>query len=203
MHSILIVNHRSIIQKNTHLSAPCVAGSLQTDSQSENKHAPTFQPFYPNSYTPTRGASRSRLSCVAHLATVASTVFQLSCVKSYIQTDRACRYTSLHYVVVCNYISLKQYSCVLSTAFYRINEWMRYLHNLSVYWCPAVVVDRSLTHHWTRQYAQPATGDVTRPWWQDTDGWKPAGDLTRGVASLARRTAVVDSPWSSVELACR
>ena len=27
--------------------------------------------------------------------------------KSYIQTDRACRYTSLHYVVVCNYISLK------------------------------------------------------------------------------------------------
>ena len=41
------------------------------------------------------------------LVTLASTVFQLSRVKSYIQTDGACRYTSLHYVVVCNYISLK------------------------------------------------------------------------------------------------
>jgi len=75
--------------------------------QSEWKQTRTLSNlFHPNSYTPTRGASRSRLSCVAHLATLASTVFQLSCVKSYIQTDGACRYTSLHYVIVCNYISL-------------------------------------------------------------------------------------------------
>ena len=95
--------HTSMKNKALHRQSQCTTHTHSLSSPA----TVTFDFFHPNSYTPTRGASRSRLPCVAHLTTLASTVFQLSCVKSYIQTDGACRYTSLHYVVVCNYISLK------------------------------------------------------------------------------------------------
>ena len=76
-----------------------------------------------------------------------------------------------------------------------IFHWSTYLHNLSVHRYPA----QSATGC---QYAQPATGVVTRAWWQHTAGWKPAGDLTCGVASLARGSAVVGC-WSAELARCQ
>ena len=171
-----------------------LSSMVQPDRQSQcaththplsNPATVTFNLFHPNLYTLTWHASRSRLSCAAHLVTLASTVFQLliMCSHTYRQTERAS-------IPLCT-----TWSCVI------IFHWSTHLHNLSVHWCTAVVVDRSLTGHWTCQYAQPATWDVTGSWWQDTAEWKPAGFVTCAAALAAFYTALVHPlcPWPSAE----